>query len=609
MKIPRVSGLALVAVALTALCLAPAAKADTLVVQPDGKLVMAGWGSSFGALARLTPDGALDPGFGRGGFVLRHRIPSFRALALEPDGRVVAAAMGGSLLTRFLADGTTDRRFGVDGIGGTHEPRQPTYVFEQDGPTAVIVRPGGDLVVAGNRDLGGFVTEAWVRRYDSAGGSEERIGYFRPPGGSIASGEITDLVEVAGGAAVGAGSTYEYRNEEFGTRALLGRFVPGSGTLFDPDFAGGAGLVLLESPGAEGGFPVFRTVAADDGALLVAGSSSGTFLVTRFDANGVLDPDFADGGLALPPIVGPAASSIGAGSAGSEAGDLVRLPDGDLLVGGETSQWSTWSQSKLSPPTCWECPQPLLARLDSNGNLDPGFGEGGLLRLHSPGGEVMVAAIEQVTALAGGTILVNGTLTGRFEGYRPQTWREPSPFVARLNPDGSYDPNFGQGGLRVLLFPCSGGGRAELRRAGCLPTAAVTLRPRGLRGPHPALVLRARSAASWAAISKLRIKLPPGLRPAPRLRSKLRVKAVGAHSQGAKLLVTTGPGGYRRTEVTVTGFGDASQVRVALRPGSLLPLSPGMPRGRRLRFPVVVNHVRLPWGDPVSKQTVVRWAG
>ncbi|MDW8092019.1 MAG: delta-60 repeat domain-containing protein [Meiothermus sp.] len=71
-----------------------------LVRQPDGRLVVAGYaaapgGSDF-ALARLNPDGTLDPSFGAGGKVttpLAGEDQAF-ALLLQPDGRLVAA--GGS---------------------------------------------------------------------------------------------------------------------------------------------------------------------------------------------------------------------------------------------------------------------------------------------------------------------------------------------------------------------------------------------------------------------------------------------------------------------------------------------------------------------------------
>ncbi|HSB38875.1 MAG TPA: hypothetical protein VLD13_07285 [Gaiellaceae bacterium] len=71
---------------------------STLLLQPDGKIVVAGdLGFAAGGravLVRYTGDGALDPGFGTGGEVTVSEGPeNLSALALEPDGKLVAAGM------------------------------------------------------------------------------------------------------------------------------------------------------------------------------------------------------------------------------------------------------------------------------------------------------------------------------------------------------------------------------------------------------------------------------------------------------------------------------------------------------------------------------------
>lgn len=607
MRTLGVSHLAAATVALAALCLVPAARADLLVIQPDGKLVLAGWTSSeAGALARLSPDGDLDPGFGRGGFVIEHRVPGFQALAVQANGGILGASAGGSPLARFLADGTPDPSFGIAGIGGTDEPGQPHEARDEYGPAAVLVRPDGSIVVAGNEDLKGGVSAAWVRRYDAAGGSEERIGYVRPPGGGVAAGDLADLMETGTGALIGAGSLYEWRLDRDGGRALLARFVPGSGTPFDPSFGNGAGLVQVESAGKTYRPPVFSAVTEDGaGRLLAAGGVSRTFLVARFDANGNLDPGFGSGGRASPVIAGPAASGDGAEYASSRATDLAVMPDGDLVLGGETTQWGRWTASK-SLPHCNDCTQPLLVRLDPDGNLDPGFGDGGILRLRSPDGGDLQGGIAQVTALSDGKILVNGRLSEEFN----QSWLWGHPFVARLNADGTYDAGFGDRGVRELEFPCSQRyDRAALLSAGCLPTAAVTLRTHRLRSPRPAVFVTARSAVPWASISSLKVQLPRGLLPARALRSKLRVWVNGARAAAAKLQVGRPRTKRGKAYLTIAGFGKATELRVALRGGGLAPLKPPRPRGQRVRFPMKLNFVRTSLGDQVGIEDVIRAAG
>lgn len=93
-----------------------------VAVQPDGKLLI--WASDYdyttytwsAALTRLNPDGTADPTFGsQGTLALEHRSD---AMVLQPDGRILLASQGdsGPELTRVNADGSLDSTFGTDGI-------------------------------------------------------------------------------------------------------------------------------------------------------------------------------------------------------------------------------------------------------------------------------------------------------------------------------------------------------------------------------------------------------------------------------------------------------------------------------------------------------------
>lgn len=103
--------------------------ATALVVQPDGKIVVAGHANRPSgqhiAVARLLAGGGLDKSFGSkgiavfgslgdGGFVAR------RAIALQPDGRILlggrtTAATGWAVL-RLNANGSLDGSFGSGGV-------------------------------------------------------------------------------------------------------------------------------------------------------------------------------------------------------------------------------------------------------------------------------------------------------------------------------------------------------------------------------------------------------------------------------------------------------------------------------------------------------------
>jgi uncharacterized delta-60 repeat protein len=90
-----------------------------VAIQSDGKIVA---GTSSGGVNaevdRFTASGHLDSSFGSNGRVT-FRLSSFAGLALQPDGRILAALHnvtgGGARVTRLLANGSTDTSFGTNG--------------------------------------------------------------------------------------------------------------------------------------------------------------------------------------------------------------------------------------------------------------------------------------------------------------------------------------------------------------------------------------------------------------------------------------------------------------------------------------------------------------
>jgi uncharacterized delta-60 repeat protein len=121
-----------------------------LAVQPDGKLVAAGWSFRDGepriALARYDQDGSLDSSFDGDGIV----VASFRSAAahllVQRDGKLVVAGLGE--LTRFSADGSLDRSFGGDGRARSGDV----------GAFAAAIQPDGKILVIGTVAPGRFPT-------------------------------------------------------------------------------------------------------------------------------------------------------------------------------------------------------------------------------------------------------------------------------------------------------------------------------------------------------------------------------------------------------------------------------------------------------------------
>ena len=139
-----------------------------LALQPDGKLVAAGggWAGSHNdlALVRYNPNGTVDAGFGTGGTV-RTAIAAedyARGIALQPDGKlvVVDSTRNGSMdfaLVRYNPNGTLDASFGSGGTVTT------AIGSEDDRPSAVALQPDGKLVVAGTVSSGSNTSFALVR--------------------------------------------------------------------------------------------------------------------------------------------------------------------------------------------------------------------------------------------------------------------------------------------------------------------------------------------------------------------------------------------------------------------------------------------------------------
>jgi uncharacterized delta-60 repeat protein len=140
------------------------ASASAVAVQPDGAIVIAGTaigpgtaGQEFG-IARLTPAGALDSGFGSGGVVLAQFRSGqdkggAQSVLVASGGRIVvaglaetAAGRGAFGLMRLRPDGSPDPTFGTGGM----------VLTEFDGEsiaTRVVPLAGGDLVAAGSAGL------------------------------------------------------------------------------------------------------------------------------------------------------------------------------------------------------------------------------------------------------------------------------------------------------------------------------------------------------------------------------------------------------------------------------------------------------------------------
>src|SRR5262245_57672973 len=122
-----------------------------VALQPDGKLVLAGQSGASALplaplIARLNDDGTLDGSFGLGGLVLLPPGGYFYDVALQPDGRIVAAGLQGEdfAVARSSADGTLDPTFGSGGVATLD------IGSEYDVVRTLFLLPDGRIVVIGS---------------------------------------------------------------------------------------------------------------------------------------------------------------------------------------------------------------------------------------------------------------------------------------------------------------------------------------------------------------------------------------------------------------------------------------------------------------------------
>ncbi|MCS6926252.1 MAG: delta-60 repeat domain-containing protein [Candidatus Binatia bacterium] len=149
--------------------------ASALVLQADGKIVVAGHAAGGFVLVRYQPDGSLDPSFGTGGTVttaISGTGDFASALAVQADGKLVVAGYVSMApqysiaLLRYNPDGTLDTAFGENGKVTTGDSHVAS---------GLALQADGKIVVAGSFNDGAN-NEFLLLRYDPDGGLDPTFG-------------------------------------------------------------------------------------------------------------------------------------------------------------------------------------------------------------------------------------------------------------------------------------------------------------------------------------------------------------------------------------------------------------------------------------------------
>lgn len=337
--------------------------ANAIAIQPDGKIILAGHGAEHGgdfAMIRLDRDGNLDPTFGNGGRVLTDFLgndDSINALALQPDGKIIAAGYTTRgttgrdfALARYLPDGTLDTSFNGDG------KVVRALVDDTDIAYAVLVTVDGFIVAGGEANRGNAATgvDFALARFASNGAIDINFGHdgitfsafrpgtagdhiyalaFQPLDGEqriVAAGGEGDMVVARyrsngqldtafgnGGSVLDKlgstiGAAYAVTLTPDGHIALAGHSHNDVALLqLEPDGTpdeqfGTHGVVKTA---VTTNWDVARAIAVDaDGQLVVGGwawegsSSAGNFVTLRYLASGTLDTSFGGTGIVITPV-------------------------------------------------------------------------------------------------------------------------------------------------------------------------------------------------------------------------------------------------------------------------------------------------------------------
>ena len=169
-----------------------------------------------------------------------------------------------------------------------------------------------------------------------------------------------------------------------------------------------------------------------DGRLLVVGDTSTnfgnpSFLVLRYNVDGTLDTGFGSAGSVVTRV----------GRVNDSARAVVLQPDGKIVAGGYSAAAPLTSSSDHSDFA--------LVRYNTDGSLDPSFGNGGIVTTVLGGGTFEGSDLDAVDALA---IQIDGKILAAGEVLDAQL-QSVDVVVIRYNPDGSIDTAFGNGGKVV----------------------------------------------------------------------------------------------------------------------------------------------------------------
>ncbi len=397
-------------------------RANTVEIDAEDRILVAGYSDTSLAVARLLPNGSLDTGFSSDGKFSRqvHRSDVATSIAFQSNGQIV---IGGTswidfsfnninydmFAMRLNSNGAVDTTFGDRGMATVGFIPS---VYSNDEGLGVAIDSENRIILAGQA-YGNFRTFAAIARLTSQGVLDT----------SFNNGEGKRIDPIADGTAIGSLA------QQSDGKLLLSS----TSTLYRYDTTGALD-VSFDSDGAVVPRGQIRSLAINDnGDIIAAGRFRTGFGVARLTDSGAIDTSFSVDGI-VTTATGPSQDIASAS---------VRQSDGKTVVVGR-------SQNGFA-----------VARYEVNGQLDTTFSGDGLNVIRVPI-ENSEAIVKSVAIASDGKILIFGSLVTviDFSGVSDLA-------VVRLNADGSIDTTFSDDGILIIdrggfeqgtsLLPLSGG--------------------------------------------------------------------------------------------------------------------------------------------------------
>ena len=273
--------------------------AQAVGIQQDGKILVGGYASNGRnndfALIRLNPDGTLDNSFSEDGLLLTDfsdEDDQALDLVIQPDGKIVLAGYATSsgnrdfALARYTIDGTPDLTFEGDGKIVTDFNSPVDMAF------ALLLQPDGKIVPVGVSDYFNQ-SEIALARYNPDGTPDPTFdgdGKQITDIGGVRNSAFAAALQTDGRIVV-TGDIFTSHGNDF----LLARYNE-NGSL-DNSFSGD-GIVIMDM-GSTNETPQAIAIQ-EDGKIVTGGlfngGSSIDFILARFNANGTIDNGFSGDG-------------------------------------------------------------------------------------------------------------------------------------------------------------------------------------------------------------------------------------------------------------------------------------------------------------------------